>query len=252
MISIFTRRPKIAAAVLAVSVSAMLVPTAATAQESDGWKFRISPYLWALSLEGTTAAAGSDVPLDASFGDVLDLLNFALSANMEWNKGKWSLILDGTYADLEAKIETGGPIGGDVEIKITMIDAFVGYNVAEHVDFYGGIRFNDQDITIVPDMMEDIALGDDWTDFVLGVRFANELSDKWSFTGRFDVAVAGDSDSAWSAQVLFLRHIGENKHFDIGYRHYDVDYESGSGMSLFKWDVAHSGPLVGFSWEFGG
>ncbi len=251
MISRLPRQRKLATAILTLSVSALLMPGVVTAQESDGWNFRISPYLWALSLDGTTAAAGSDVPLDASFGDVLDLLNFALSANMEWNKGKLSLILDATYADLEAKIDTGGAIGGSVEIKITMIDALVGLNVTEYADLYAGIRYNDQDITIIPDMLPDIELGDDWTDFVLGVRFSNELSDKWSFTGKFDVTVAGDSDSAWSTQVLFLRHIGDNKHFDIGYRHYDVDYESGSGMSLFKWDVAHSGPLVGFSWEFG-
>jgi hypothetical protein len=33
--------------------------------------------------------------------------------------------------------------------------------------------------------------------------------------------------------------------------YYDVDYESGSGLTRFKWDVAQSGPVVGFSWEFG-
>jgi len=33
--------------------------------------------------------------------------------------------------------------------------------------------------------------------------------------------------------------------------YYDVDYESGSGLTRFKWDVAHSRPVVGFSWEFG-
>ena len=82
-------------------------------------------------------------------------------------------------------------------------------------------------------------------------RVKNEISKKWSFTGKVDGAVGGDSDSAWYLQVIFLRHIGTNKHVDIGYRYYDVDFESGSGLSLFKWDVAHSGPVVGFSWEFG-
>ena len=70
-------------------------------------------------------------------------------------------------------------------------------------------------------------------------------------TGKLDGAVGGDSESAIYAQAMFLRHIGDNKHFDIGYRYYDVDYESGSGLTRFKWDVAQSGPIVGFSWEFG-
>ncbi len=250
MIFKLSRQRMLATAILTLSISALLMPGVVTAQENDGWDFRITPYLWALSLDGTTAAAGADVPLDSSFSDILDLLNFALSANMEWNNGSMFVVLDLTYADLEAKIETGGPIGGKVEIGIIMVDVLLGFSVTEHFDIYGGARYNDQDITIVPDMMPKISLGDGWTDLVLGVRLHNDMSDKWSFTGNFDVTAAGDSDSAWNAHVMFSRKIGTNKHFDLGYRHYEVDYESGSGLELFKWDVAHSGPVVGFSWEF--
>jgi hypothetical protein len=126
----------------------------------------------------------------------------------------------------------------------------VGIDVTEHVGIYAGARFYDQDITVIPDMLPEIGLGDDWTDFLIGIRLRGDMSEKWSFSGKIDAAVGGDSDSAVYAQAMFLRKIGANKHFDIGYRHYDVDYESGSGLSLFKWDVAHSGPVVGFSWQF--
>jgi len=46
--------------------------------------------------------------------------------------------------------------------------------------------------------------------------------------------------------------INENFGLYAGLRYYDVDYESGSGATRFKWDVTHTGPVVGFSWEFGG
>jgi len=228
----------------------MLSPGLVAAQQNDGWNFRITPYIWLLALDGTTAAAGNDVPLKADFGDILDLLNFALSANMEWSNGEWFVVLDPMYADLEAPIETGGPIAGVTEIQLIIVDALLGFNVAEHIDIYGGARYYDQDITIVPNMMPSIGLGDAWTDFILGVRFHGDINDRWGFAGKLDVAAGGDSDSAYYAQVVFQRRIGDNKHFDVGYRYYDVDYESGSGLSLFKWDVAHSGPLVGFSWNF--
>jgi len=97
-----------------------------------------------------------------------------------------------------------------------------------------------------------VSLGDDWTDFVLGFRVHASMSDKWSFAGKLDGAVGGDSDSAWYLQAVLLRHFGSNKHLDLGWRYYDVDYESGSGVTRFKWDVTHTGPVVGFSWEFGG
>jgi hypothetical protein len=250
MISKLPRRRKLATAILTLSFSALLLPSVATAQESDGWDFRVTPYLWMLGMDGTTAALGNDVPLEADFGDILDLLNMALSVNMELNNGKFFVVLDPMWADLEAPIDTGTPIGGKVEIQLVIVDALVGLSLSEHFDVYAGARYYDQDITIVPNMLPEISLGDDWTDFLLGIRAHGEMSDKWSIAGKIDAAVSGDSESAVYAQVMFLRHIGTNKHFDIGYRYYDVDYESGSGLTRFKWDVAHSGPVLGFSWEF--
>ena len=146
---------------MVLMVSVLLMPRVATAQESDGWTFRITPYLWMLGLDGTTAALGNDVPLDASFGDILDLLNIALSANMELNNGKWFVVLDPMWSDLEAPIETGGPIGGKAEIQLLIVDALVGLSLSEHFDVYAGARYYDQDITIVPDRFPAIPVGDD-------------------------------------------------------------------------------------------
>jgi len=251
MVTKVLRQTKLASVVLILGVSMMLIPGVSTAQEGDGWNFRVTPYLWMLGLDGTTAALGNDVPLEADFKDILDLLNMALSVNMELNNGKWFVVLDPMWASLEAPIETGGPISGKVEIELLIIDALVGVSLSEHFDVYAGVRYYDQDITIVPSSLPEIGLGDDWTDVLVGFRFHGEISEKWSFSGRLDGAIGGDSDSAIYAQAVFLRHIGDNKHFDIGYRYYDVDYESGSGLTRFKWDVTQTGPLIGFSWEFG-
>ena len=239
------------AAILTLSVSALLSPGVVTAQESDGWSFRITPYIWALGLEGTTAALGNDVRVDADFSDLLDLVNFAFSVNMEFNNGKWFVILDPMYTDLEAPIETGGPIGGKTEIELVILDAHLGFNIAEHFDIYAGARYYDQDITIVPNMSPSQALGDSWTDLLVGFRVKYDRSDKWSFRGTVNAAIGGDSDSAWYLQAVLLRHFGDNMHLDLGWRYYSVDYESGSGLTRFLWDVDHSGPVIGYSWEFG-
>ena len=223
-----------ALALLTLGASLVYGSGVANAQESGGWDFRLTPYLWALALDGTTAAAGNDVPVDADFGDILDLANFAFSVNMELNNGQWFVVLDPMYADLEMDIETGGPFGGTVEIELILVDALVGYSFTDYLDVYTGARYYDQDITIIPEMLPEVALGDDWTDILLGVRFQSDISEKWSFTGKLDGAIGGDSDSAIYVQALFLRHIGDNMMFSAGYRYYDVDYESGSGLSLFN------------------
>lgn len=231
-------------------VSVLLMPRVATAQESDGWTFCITPYLWLLALDGKTAALGNDVPVDADFGDILDNLNIAVSANMELNNGKWFVVVDPMWSSLEMPIETDGPFGGDVEVELLIVDALVGMSVTENFDIYTGLRYYDQDIEVIPNMLPKVDLGDDWMDYLIGVRANSRVSEKWSVTGKIDVAVGGDSDSALYVQAVFMRYFGDNKHLDLGWRYYDVDYESGAGLTRFKWDVAHSGPVVGFSWEF--
>lgn len=248
------RRRVLTAAILSLTISASIWPGTATAQESDGWKFRITPYLWMLGLDGTTAALGNDVDVDASFSDIVDVLNIALSANMELSKGKFFVIFDTMYAQLETDYAGpgGGPVGGTADIDMVIADLDVGFSINENFDLYAGARYYDQDIKVTPNLLPQVTLGDDWTDFILGFRVRTSMSDKWSFMGKLDGAIGGDSDSAWYLQAVLLRHFGSNKHLDLGWRYYDVDYESGSGPTRFKWDVAHSGPVIGFSWEFGG
>ncbi len=250
MFSKLVRQSKLASVVLILGVSIMFTPDVSTAQESDGWNFRITPYLWMLGMDGTTASLGNDVDVDMSFSDIVDVLNIALSANMELSKGKFFVVLDPLWADLEAPIETGGPIGGKIEVELVIADLNVGYSVDENFGIYAGVRYYDQDITIIPNLLPQIGLGDDWTDVILGFRVGGKVGEKWSFAGKLDGAVGGDSDFALYLQAVVLRHFGTNKHLDLGWRYYDVDYESGSGVTRFKWDVAHSGPVIGFSWEF--
>ena len=247
----------IAAAMLTVMIA---LPTSAPAQRTDESYFRVTPYLWMLGLDGTTAVLGEDADVDASFSDILDLLNVALSVNLEWNtKNDWFFVLDPMWADLEMDFAVPSPPApqpatGKVEIELIIVDALVGYSINENLGAYAGARYYDQDITIIPSgpVVPEIGLGDDWTDFLIGVRAFGELNEKWSMTGKLDGAVAGDSDSAFYAQFVFSRVFGRNNnmHLDLGYRYYDVDYVSGEGLTLFKWEVAHSGPLVGWSWRF--
>ena len=246
----------LAAALLTVMIA---LPTSAQAQRADDSFFRVTPYLWALSLDGTTAVLGNDADVDASFSDIVDLLNVALSLNLEWNtRNNWFFVLDPMFADLEMDlaIPTPGPLPeptGKVEIQLVIVDALVGYSINENLGGYAGVRYYDQDITIIPDgMVPEIGLGDDWTDFLIGVRAGGELGEKWKMMGKLDGAVGGDSDSAFYAQFVFSRVFGKNNnmHLDLGWRYYDVDYVSGEGVSTFKWEVAHSGPVVGWSWEF--
>jgi hypothetical protein len=208
--------------------------------------------MWFLGLDGTTAVAGQDAAVDASFSDIFDVLNIALMLNMEWNNGKWFVVVDPMWSELETEYATPGPIpgGGNIDVTMWLVDALAGYMVNENVGVYAGVRYYEQDLDITPTFLPVFSLGDSWTDFMLGVRAHGAIADKWSIAAKIDGAVAGDSDSAWYIQAVLMRHFGDSMHLDFGWRYYDVDYESGSGLTRFKWDVAHSGPMLGFSWQF--
>jgi hypothetical protein len=256
MVNNLDRRRVLGAAIISLTMSASFYSGTAMAAESDDWKFRITPYLWMLGMDGTTAVLGQDTDVDASFSDIFDRLNIALSANMELSKGNFFIVLDPLYASLEADFVGpgggGGPVGGKIEIDLVIADLNVGYSFSENFGVYAGARYYDQDITVTPNNLPQQSLGDDWTDFIVGLRAGGKVSENWSIMSKLDGAVAGDSESAWYFQAVLLRHFGTNKHLNLGWRYYDVDYESGTGITRFKWDVAHSGPVVGFSWEFGG
>lgn len=237
------------------TLSAMTLFSSGTAmaQHDDDSFFRVTPYLWMLGIDGQTAVLGQNADVEAEFSDLLDALNFALMVSMEWNRGNGFVYLDPMFSALEINFETPGPLplGGTVESDMIIADLGAGYEINDTFDIYAGVRYFDNDITVTPNTIPTPAsIGDDWTDFLLGFRVHTELGEKWSVAGKADVAVAGDSDSAYYLQFIFMRHFGENKHLDIGWRHYDVDFESGSGASRFLWDIEHTGPIVGFSWEF--
>ena len=57
--------------------------------DSDEWQFSITPYLWAVGLNGDMTVKGVDSDVDVSFSDILTNLDIALEAHFEVWKGRW-------------------------------------------------------------------------------------------------------------------------------------------------------------------
>jgi hypothetical protein len=49
----------------------------------EGWEFRTAAYLWMANINGTQTVEGQEADLDVSFGDVLNVLDFAAEAHVE-------------------------------------------------------------------------------------------------------------------------------------------------------------------------
>jgi hypothetical protein len=109
----------------------------APAPEITGWTFSLTPYFWALSLDGSTTVKGRTTDVDANFFQILDHTQFPknlleLAALGEARYGRFALLTDIMYlkAGLGASITRSrgtdaisGTLGASAGLKIEMVTA---------------------------------------------------------------------------------------------------------------------------------
>jgi AhpD family alkylhydroperoxidase len=68
---------------------------------------------------------------------------------------------------------------------------------------------------------------------------------------RGDVGGFGiGSDLTWNLVGTFQYYLSRAVSLDVGYRAFDIDYDQGSGATLFKFDVLMHGPRLGVVFRF--
>jgi hypothetical protein len=229
----------------------------AQSSSESGREIVLTPYLWGTAIDGTSTI-GSLPPLeiDASFGDLLSNLNFAMSLHTEFRFDDWVFVIDPTYLSLEmgAELPPPAPAGAalDMEVEVWLVELWAGYRLNEKWEAIGGLRYQDQDISISglpspPSPTPSVGISANWTDWFIGARFTTDISGKWFVVWRGDVSVAGDSDTSWNTSIFFNRRFGENKALNLGYRYLVNDYND---VGVYRWDVTQDGPVLGFTWVF--
>jgi opacity protein-like surface antigen len=121
-----------------------------TEEASDRWAIDLSLTLWTANLEGLVGVGGLVAPVDLSFGDILDNLNFAIAgtADIRREDSRVGLLLEGMYLDVGPGIDDVPlpffSIDG-ITVEQVMASAALYYRVAEwdrgHFDVFGGARY---------------------------------------------------------------------------------------------------------------
>ena len=259
---------------LALLATLTLVAAPVSAQDpddpvtaEDGWHFTIAPYLWATGLEGTISFQGTpNIPVDASFSDILDNLDLALAGHFEGRSGRWGFGLDAMYVKIAAKATIDFPIGpGDgpsaelqIDLQETLLEGFGFYRIAVSqrstnpgfVDALAGFRYVDVSQEVVLGSLERPRRELDWTDAVLGLRGYAPLGDRFGLLARGDVGFLG-SDYTLSLKADLHWRISNRWRLIGGYKYMDFNLEEGEGLlgrEVYK--MKHSGPefAVSFSW----
>ena len=257
-------------AIVSLFVVFLLLCPLAHAEETKGtknWEFNLIPmYLWMASLEGDMTVKGLTQSVELPFDEIFDSLEAVFTFHFEaLYKKRWGFFLDYNMIDLKDSATGPGPFKANIEVDFDNKIAELGVIFRFHeegahiLEALGGARFTDLESTIritgVPDPIPQvISEQQKWWDPIIGLRYKWQIAEKWKFSLRGDIGLgfgAGDTaESTWNA--IGLIHFQPWKHvgFVGGYRALDVDYETGSGINQFKYDMLMHGPglAVTFNW----
>lgn len=240
----------------------------AYAGDNDEWKFELTPYLLAASMNGTIGANGVSTDVDVSFSDILDHLDAGFMALFTAQKGKWLLGLEAVYMKLEGENSGSvmGPRGrfsanGTLELTntLTVLQGSIGYRLLNDntlLDIIGGLRHTELEAkaTITTQFIPGLFLtggsrsaesSRSWTDGIIALHILHPLSNSISLAGYADIGTGG-SDFTYQFIAGINWQFANDFDLKIGYRHLYWDYEKDGLL----WDITARGPYLGVGIQF--
>ncbi len=246
---------KYVAAVLTIAASQIL-PAPGWAQ--GGWEFTVSPYGWMSGLEGDvgTLPGYPSQPVDLSFGDVLNDLDYAFFLTGSARNDPWVLYFDGSLVQTTSSETLGGPVLQGYEIKSKTANFALAFGTTirrsdrHYVDAYAGFRHwslnNTYSVTTIGGSYSQDADAS-WTDPIVGVAGNYRLGERWVAFGAADIGGFGvGSDFQWSVMVGVNYLVTDSVSVGVGWRHMDVDYDKDGVV----YNASQSGPVMGVTVRF--
>jgi hypothetical protein len=220
-------------------------------KSADEWTFTLAPYLMLPWMNGTTAIRGQELEVNISPSDIFDNLQFSVMGYFEARKSRWGLNVDAVYMAL----------GTDAAKPSANVDfnqgayTFTGLRqLNEKVDFVFGARWNVLQGKL--DFKGPLLLGTfkdtkQWVDPIVGLKLKQSLGGKWHFAMQADIGGFGaGSDFAWHLFPVIGVDVGKRATLGVGYRVIGMDYTTGSGNQLFKYDVITQSFVLGAAFSF--
>lgn len=266
-------RPLLRSFALGLSLAfGLALPSQSTAQAllspetDDGeWRHSITGYLFLpFQTQGTSTINGFSADIDLDLGEVLDILQGAISARYEGWRGDWGLIVEGYYVGIGDDVTLPA---STTNIDVNTEQAFVtlqgayrfahGRNGAGRKyawDVAAGVKYNSitQDIDITGGPFLSLGGTEDWFEPVVSLRYAVEISRDWVFGARADLSgfgVGGD-DLQYLALAGFQWNKWDRTGLRFGYQFYGIDFSTTRSNGPFAYDVDQHGPYLGLTYQF--
>jgi hypothetical protein len=225
------------AALIAITLG--LAPAAVAGED---WKFGAGTGFFGLNIDGDGGVATVAGPLefDASmdFDEIKEVLESAFGVGGFAAKGKWTITYNVQRMELEDTVSgvvLATPASATLTFTGTGAEGTVSYRFAvtgkTAWSLLTGLRYtkHDYDLNITVGAAAPFFRGvdHDWTDFLIGLKHATQLSDKWSWSSRLDGGFGG-SEGTFFFNTGFNRTFGKRWMFNIFGQITAVDFEEDS------------------------
>jgi outer membrane protein OmpA-like peptidoglycan-associated protein len=249
---------KIGSSTLASATAAMLIASTAatTAQAAEKeWEFEVTPYLWGAGIDADAVVNGQPVRVDASFSDILDVMEFGGGLLMRAERNHWVLWTQFDYIATSTDKLDNPPENGSLDVDTTMVTAGFGRNFESSngrrsVDVLLGARYLSLENTLQFATLGTFSRDRSYTDPVIIVRPSFQLSERWRFNPTFSFGSGGDSETTYELQPQIQFQMSEHAALRFGYRKLYYEIENISTGNSF--DGSFQGPFIGIGMTFGG
>jgi hypothetical protein len=232
----------------ACATALMLGSTSARADGDMDWLGIV--YLWG---SGITIDA-EDQTVGVDFKDLIDDLEMSFMGHVEAQGDTFGGFVDVLFVGVgDNESRTNFDINTDNDTT-TMDLALVWSPGPERMtgfELYGGLRYVDNDFHIVADPVPPAlptlegGIDKNYTDVLFGARYITPISDHWRLTFMGDIS-GGDTEGTFSIGAYAGYRTGQH-HFYGGYKHFEMDLESGGGGDL---TVTMTGPVIAYGYSF--
>ena len=195
---------------------------------ANEWEFGAEAYLWAPWIDVETQTGAN---VEITLEDILNNLDMMFMGVLSVGKGKWSLVTDVIYFDIESNENQSLPLAltlDDVNMEAAIVTSQVRYNFSKtddyRIDLLAGARYlwieAELQLKTRPPLPPGSSKASDsgsvW-DGIVGVTGQMDLSDKWYLSGYADIGT-GDSDYTWQASAS-VGYRFRRVHGMVGYQH---------------------------------
>jgi len=227
----------------------------------DQWRFTIAfPMLWMPDIDGKIRG-DERVDFSITFDDILDNLNFGMMFELYANRGPYGLAFRANFMQVEDERSRTGLLDTRVQTNLDMgvNDLLASFRVHDKLRLVTGVRhiYAKMELDVYSTLGgnevfdETITLTDDnQYDYLVGINFNHWMNDRWGLMFNSDLAIAGDNDRDFSAELRALYRVSDLNNFWFGYRYLQIGGDSEQDGITVKLDMIQSGPTLGWAFTF--